>query len=370
MDHFKLTLLTSSFVIPLILAVTLFLVSKNNFSKQVMGFALLNAFFVFFANYLFFQKLYLIYSTIHSIHIATVLWIFPSIYLYVKTIVGNKKMFRKELFHLLPGLLFGLTSALLFYGLLNQEERIYYLSNYRSGIQFTDLKLKIVSFFRLTNVLCIVIQVIYYSVTFIRIPYKYHERLNEEYSNVENFSIFWLKWFNASFVLIGLLSILFYVFNPFHEKNDLFLIVFLSSISAFIWIIGLWSFKQKRPEFQLEIITDILNFNQENTKIEDDAIVTSLLNYFENEKPFLLPDLTLTTVCKHIGTNRTYLSATINNRFGINFNAFVNQFRTRYIEEYLSLHPHVTKEDLAQIGGFGSVSSLRRALNKARYELG
>jgi len=366
MDHLKLTLLTSSFVIPLILGITLFVVSDQNFPRKVMGFALLNAFFVFLANYLFFQQLFLQYSRIHSIHIATVLWIFPSIYLYIKSIVCEEKHFKKEFVHLVPGLLFGLTSAFLFYGLLSQEERIYYLSNYRSGVQFSEFNLKLVSVFRSADVVAIVLQVIYYSITFIRIPYKYNERLNEEYSNIENFSINWLKWFNASFVLIGILSIAFYMFNPFHEKNDFFLIIFLSAISAFIWIIGLWSFKQKKPECNLLASTNHVIEYHEETPIKDEALIKILIEYFENEKPFLLPDLTLTTVCKNIGTNRTYLSATINSKFGMNFNAFVNQFRTRHIEEYLRLHPQTPKEDLVYIGGFGSVSSLKRALNKTK----
>lgn len=366
MDHLKLTLLISSFTIPLLLAITLFATSKNNLPKKIMGFGLFNAFLVFLANYIYFQKLFDTYSLIHSLHIATVLWIFPSIYLYVKSIVESEKQLKKEFWHFLPGLAFGLTSAILFGLLLNHDEKIYYLSNYRGGAQFTSLNVKMVSIFRSTDVLLIVVQVVYYSVKFIRIPYKYNIRLNNEYSNIENFSISWLKWFNAVFVLIGLLSISFYMFNPFHEQNDFFLILFLFSISVFIWIIGIWSFRQKKPEIANESIPDVLPEDREGSKIKDDELAKSLIAYFENEKPYLQPDLTLTSVSKVIGTNRTYLSSVINNSFEMNFNAFVNQFRTRYVEDYVSRNPNTRKEDLVQIGGFGSVSSLKRALNKAK----
>ncbi len=329
-----------------------------------MGFGLLNAFFVFLANYIYFHKLLDTYSFIHSLHIATVLWIFPSIYLYIKSIVESERQLRKEYWHFLPGLIFGLTSAILFGLLLNHDEKIYYLSNYRSGVQFASQNIKMVSVFRSADVLLIVGQVIYYSVKFIQIPNKYQSELNEEYSNVENFSINWLKWFNASFVSIGLLSISFYMFNPFHEKNDFFLILFLFSISAFIWVLGIWSFKQRKPEVALDSIPELPTENRDSLKIKEEELARSLMAYFEKEKPYLQPDLTLTAVSKIIGTNRTYLSSVINSNFGVNFNVFVNQFRIRYVEDYLKQHPKTSKDELVNIGGFGSVSSLKRALKK------
>jgi len=366
MDHLKLTLLISSFVIPLILSITLFVSSKNNKSKKIMGFGLLNAFIVFFANYIYFHKLFDTYSSIHSLHIATVLWIFPFIYIYIKSIVVSEKQLKKEFLHFLPGLIFGLTSVILFGLLLSPDEKIYYLSNYRSGVQFESQNIKMVSVFRSTDVLLIVSQVIYYSILFIRIPNKYQHELNQEYSNIENFSINWLKWFNASFVTIGLLSISFYMFNPFQKNNDFFLILFLFSISAFIWVLGIWSFKQKKPEVAFASISEINMEEHDTLKIKEEELAKSLLAYFEKEKPYLQPDLNLTTASKVIGTNRTYLSAVINSTFGVNFNVFVNQFRIRYIEDYLKQHPKTSKDELVNIGGFGSVSSLKRALNKQK----
>lgn len=347
----------------------MFASSKNNLPKKIMGIGLLNAFFVFLANYIYFQKLFETYSIIHSLHIATVLWIFPSIFLYIKSIVENEKQLKKELWNFLPGLLFGLTSAVLFGILLTHDEKIYYLSNYRSGVQFSSLNLKIVSVFRSADVLLIVGQVIYYSINFIRIPYKYNKQLNDEYSNIENFTVNWIKWFNATFVSIGLLSVAFYMFNPFREKNDFFLILFLFCISVFIWVIGIWSFRQKKPEIAKDTIPDVLPGDRECSGIKEEELVKSLITYFENENPFLQPDLTLTAVSKVIGTNRTYLSSVINNNLGMNFNAFVNQFRTRYVEEYLNQNPKVRKEDLAEICGFGSVSSLKRAMNQGKKKV-
>ncbi|MGQ8335780.1 helix-turn-helix domain-containing protein [Sunxiuqinia sp. A32] len=368
MEHLELTLLTSAFVIPFILSITILVGSKENFPKLVMSLALFNAFYVFLANYFYFQKLFEYYTYLHSLHIATVLWIFPSIYLYIKSIISTKKEFKKELLHLLPGLVFGITSATIFYGFLTLDERIQYLSTYRSGVEFTTLNLKILTLFRSTDVLLIVAQVIYYSITFFRLPKKYNERLNHEYSNIDQFSINWLKWFNGSFVLVGLMCVLFYMFNPFEEENELFLVGFLFVISAFTWILGIWSFKQQKPEItkteNSELVFPIIN----QSATVNTELTRSLISYFEEKEPFLNPNLNLTTVCKEVGTNRTYLSNIINHNFGMNFNVFVNQYRVKHVQNYLKDNPDTSLENLVQIGGFGSVSSLKRAMANQNQE--
>ena len=92
--------------------------------------------------------------------------------------------------------------------------------------------------------------------------------------------------------------------------------------------------------------------------------MASLIKYFEADQPYLNPELSLTSVCKQVGTNRTYLSNIINSRFKMNFNAFVNQYRVKHILKYQKNYPSATYSVLMEVGGFGSVSSLKRALEK------
>lgn len=361
MEHLKISLLISSFVLPFILSLTIFWVARKDVSKKIMALGLFNTFFVFLANYFYFQKMFGQYGYMHSLHIAAVLWLFPLIFLYVKSIVSEN--IKKNMWHLLPGVIMGCISALLFYGLLNQQERVFYLSNYRTGMEFSALKLKAISVFRMVDVFLIVTQIVYYSIALIRIPKKYNSVLMQEYSNIENFSINWVYWFNSAFVLVGILSILFYMVNPFNSDNELFLVLFLFFISAFTWIIGIWSFKQQKPRHAEEVSLpefSLVNAAQNN----EEALLATLLKYFEDDRPYLNPELSLTSVCKHVGTNRTYLSNIINNHFKMNFNAFVNQYRVKYILNYQKKYSSAPYPVLMEVGGFGSVSSLKRALEK------
>ena len=67
-----------------------------------------------------------------------------------------------------------------------------------------------------------------------------------------------------------------------------------------------------------------------------------------------------------LGTNRTYLSTIINQQFGMNFNTYINYYRIKYVNEYSKNNPKTSKEDLVQLGGFGSKSTMLRAMNKMK----
>jgi len=366
MEHFKLILLISAFVLPFAFAITLLLAYFNDIQKRIVGITLLNASIVFLANYFYFQKMYAIYSSIHSLHIATVLWIFPSLYICIRTITNQTTIQKKELLHLLPGLIFGLVSASLFYGLLDSNERVFYLANYRGGIKLANPKMNAISIFRLIDVMMIIAQIIFYSVAFIRISSLFKKRLNNEFSNTENYSIDWMKKFTLMFLLVGFSSIWFYVFNPVKESNDLMLCFFFFFISLFIWIIGIWILKQQKPEIDFTILVQHSSDDNEEFPCREEILLEKLLHHFEKDKPYLVPNLNLTTVAQNLGTNRSYLSALINNKFEINFNSFVNQYRVDFIENQLKNNLNVSKDELIFSGGFGSISSFKRAVNNRK----
>jgi AraC-like DNA-binding protein len=331
-----------------------------------MTFALINTSLVFLFNYFYFQKDFQTYSYIHSLHIGTVLWIFPSIYLYVNSILTNRKGFNSALWHLLPGVLFMIVSAILFYGFLNNAERIYYLSNYRNtAIHFVAQNLQSVRIFRYIDVIFILSQIVYYSVSITISTNRYNEKLLNEFSNVENLSINWIKGFNYSFLVVGILFVCFYIFNPFKEQNTLLLLVILFGVSMFMWAMGIASFKQKQlSESQSEEIVGSVVVDASEVNTNNVELISRLIDFVEIKQAFLQSDISMTSVCRELGTNRTYLSALINQQFGVNFNTFINQYRVKHVTDYLKENPATTKDELVQLGGFGSMSSMIRAINK------
>jgi len=366
MEHLKVILLVTSFIIPFILAFQLLLSTGINISKVIMAIALLNSGFIFLFDYFYFQSDYSIYYPLHSIHAGLELWLYPSIYLYIKSIVVEQKRLKNELWHFLPGILVMIFSSLIFYVYVGKDDMIFFLKNNKIGYQFDGFKFQVLILSRYIALGSIALQAIYYSVAFLKIPKYYDERLNNEFSNIENFSLDWINKFNMSFGMCGLLGFLIYTFTPIKGYHEVLIVFVFFIFSVFLCAMGIVSLKQQKPRINFD---EIKNFDLKiavKSKIKDDRLVKELNNYIENGHAYLQPDISLTNVSRMLGTNRTYLSSIINQQFGMNFNTYINYYRIKYVNDYLMNNPKTSKEELVQLGGFGSKSTMLRAMNKMK----
>ena len=366
MEHIKVILLVTSFIIPFILAFQIIFTSDNNISKIIMAIALLNSGLVFLFDYFYFLSDYSLYYPLHSIHSGLELCIYPSIYLYIKSIVEEESRLRKDLWHFLPGVIAFLFACLIFYVYVGKSDTIFFLKNNKLGYHFEGLKFQVLIISRYIALGLIALQAIYYSVAFLKIPKHYNERLNNEFSNIENFSIDWINKFNLSFGICGLFGFLVYTFIPITGFHEVLIVFIFFIFSVFLCAMGIVSLKQQKPLIDFdEINSDDLNANVKS-KIKDERLITELNNYVENQHAYLQQDISLTNVSRILGTNRTYLSSIINQQFGMNFNTYINYYRIKYVNDYLKNNPDTSKEELVQLGGFGSKSTMHRALNKMK----
>lgn len=85
-----------------------------------------------------------------------------------------------------------------------------------------------------------------------------------------------------------------------------------------------------------------------------------------NEKLYRNPELTLTDLANHLGTNPSLLSKIINRSFGKNFNDYVNEYRVLEVKDQLSNpnNAHLTIMGLAYDAGFNSKATFNRAFKK------
>jgi len=91
-----------------------------------------------------------------------------------------------------------------------------------------------------------------------------------------------------------------------------------------------------------------------------------ITNTIENKKLYLKSDLTIAMLSKHLDVSRTYISQVINEKFNINFNAFVNEFRINEARRMLldKSNKNFTIEAMGKNLGFGSNSSFYAAFKK------
>ena len=82
-----------------------------------------------------------------------------------------------------------------------------------------------------------------------------------------------------------------------------------------------------------------------------------LISYFENEKPYLRPDLTIQEVALYLYSNKTYLSRIINECFNNNFNQFVNYHRVEEAKRLYYNDSRLSIQQLCDLSGFGSMAT-------------
>ncbi len=104
--------------------------------------------------------------------------------------------------------------------------------------------------------------------------------------------------------------------------------------------------------------------------ISDKAIKeinTMLLQKMEQEKLFLDPNLSVSTLAKELKTNTKYLSYVINLVHGVNFSTFVNSYRIDEAKQLLLQKEtaNYTIETIANMAGFYSKSSFNSVFKKA-----
>lgn len=364
MEHLKIILLVTSFVLPSVMALSIALNCKRSCSK-VMVLAMVNVSAMFLFNYLYFQHEFLAYSYIHSLHIGTVLWIFPSIYIYVKSVI-NHKVELSTLFHLIPGITFMLISGVLMFCYLDPDQRIFYLSNYRNGdIHFTSKVLKIYATFRYIDVALIFMQVIYYSIAITRQISLYHNEIAQEYSDLKEYSLVWINRLVYLFLVVGLLFILFYIFNPYSEQNSFLLVMVMFFSSVFMWLMGLISIRQRTTPSEISISESVTSI-ESTSNYEENSLLMALEKYILRKKPYLKADITLTELSREIGTNRSYLSSLINKHYGVNFNVYINMLRAEYAITLQKEQPNLSKADICTQSGFGSTATMKRALENLK----
>ncbi|MBN2730313.1 MAG: tetratricopeptide repeat protein [Bacteroidales bacterium] len=103
--------------------------------------------------------------------------------------------------------------------------------------------------------------------------------------------------------------------------------------------------------------------------LDDDhkrGLLRGLNQIMKEEKPFLTSDCTIDNLAKKLNSNRQYLSQLINQHFGKNFNAYINEFRIKEARKILieDEKNRYSIEGVADMVGFQSRTSFINAFKK------
>lgn len=96
-------------------------------------------------------------------------------------------------------------------------------------------------------------------------------------------------------------------------------------------------------------------------KDRDELLCKQVEDWVSSQR-YLEPNMTIMRMAKEIGTNRTYLSAFINDRFGKPFKQWIQAFRLEYAEKLmLSVSVNVPIKEISFRSGFAAAASFSAA---------
>jgi len=186
----------------------------------------------------------------------------------------------------------------------------------------------------------------YTTIVCLRMYFRHRQFIREVYSYEENINLNWIGSFIIFFAAFAIADLL------WMTNSAIFFKILFGVLSCTVIILLFWfGFRQEEVPTEEVYIREeeavtasspdqseaniIEHPGNHNGSHKQEKIKEELLVYFNNEKPFLNPELNLEDVARALRTNRTYLSQLINREFGINFYTFVSQYRIRYVVELI-----------------------------------
>ena len=181
----------------------------------------------------------------------------------------------------------------------------------------------------------------------------YRQRCEENFSNLENTGIAWMRDYLVTLVVMGLSY--FYLCAANHPTRaftqELLVLYLLIANTAQIML-------RNKPW---------LEENSEEEEEEDPLkrnYREKLEAWMANEKPYLNPDFRLVDLMKVLPMNRTYLSNFINGEYGCNFFQYVTNYRMNEAKRLMREHPDMKLLEVAEHSGFSSAATFSRTFAK------
>jgi AraC-like DNA-binding protein len=196
--------------------------------------------------------------------------------------------------------------------------------------------------------------------------HKYGERAGQFYSDSKDGKYNNSKMLNYSLIIIFIASfVAVAIGRSLLMSKDTIIYTVWSISTAMMFIIGYMGYNQKtiNPAFDLQNIQDELNQPGDTLYEAQKELHNKVLIMFEDDKIYLNSQLNIMDIAQAVGTNRTYISSVINQQYNQNFCSFVNGYRVEELRNKILENRDYTNETLAEICGFGSVISLRRAVS-------
>ncbi|MEN6455251.1 MAG: AraC family transcriptional regulator [Prolixibacteraceae bacterium] len=315
---------------------------------------------------LFSNELFMNFHLLSVSFISLLLLHGPFLFLYVSALIDPNAQFTKgKLSHFIPFVLFNLFIVIAsFFPEISERIRLDHVESEPGAPHLFNLFL-----------LLTVVSGPFYFALAITLFRKLDIDIFNNFSSYEDTKPDWLR--KLVYIFGGIWTVLMIVatvHHVFHMFSWTFCTHGLSlSLSAFIILIGYYGLKQKEvfihysdrnAEYVTEPKAKYLGMSLKETDVEQ--YVNKLKHFMAAEKPYLDANISLPELAGKLQVPSHQLSRIINERFGVNFFDFINQYR---IEEVKSRIANPAYENLSLLGiafdsGFNTKSAFNRVFKK------
>ena len=105
---------------------------------------------------------------------------------------------------------------------------------------------------------------------------------------------------------------------------------------------------------------DTPDADETDTKLRTD-LMTQMSSLIKEQELFRRKNLRITDVATELATNKTYVSALLNNLSGEKFTSLITRYRIEYAQRLMREHPDMLMDDVADESGFSSRTTFFRS---------
>lgn len=360
---FRHILLLAPVFVTLFWGVVLYFFDKRKyFPKVFLGHFMAVCFLLYVSHLFYFLPQPHVYRFLDPFYLLASLLVYPIYHIYVRllTVDNGFDLSNHGKFFIAPFIVFLLSLAGHLF--MSYDKGIEYITGVLPGlIPAHGVHLYLKRVYQISRIVFILQVFIFLYRNFVLIR-LHNSQLHNFYSNPDENSLHWVQFFNISLSATSLASIIAAVLGREAFLGSLWHLAAASvGFSVMLFTLGLLGSRQVavvtgKPEshdFLHEIFEDNLYL----------SLKINMEHLFEKERIFLNPELKIWDLATMLGTNRSYVSRTINKAYNRNFCSHVNHYRVNHAKLLLEEDPKLTNYQVADMSGFGSVNSLYRAFN-------
>lgn len=294
----------------------------------------------------------------------------PLAYLYVRSVINNESTFKKiDLIHLVP-FIFITINYLPFY-LLNESEKLKIVKLVINEFQYNYTHQD--GFFSEKSQILRPIQGLIYVILQWKL-YSSFRKNNKVLTKVPHTLqiIKWVKMFTI-FISLNVISFLAFVLLFIYGVNNnlkLDTIIFYTSIPVALCLFYISSYLVINPNILAGL--PYINYIKQSNNTDPDKLITYemeiklILDYFEQHRPYLIPNISINEVSLALHIPLKLLSFIINQNFKHNFNDFVNKYRIEMVVRRMHNGDleKFTISSLSQDAGFSNKTTFLNAFKK------